>query len=113
MNKREQLIPLYAADIRDKFGREPDMELLTAVTIGLGPAIYNHDSSRVSGSDPAELDTVKNNFLIRKLGLPDSPALMEGIASVMKAYGVSQRNKYRAVVYYMLTLHFDRRDVYL
>ncbi len=49
MSRRDQLIPLYAADIREKFGQEPDMELLRAVAIGLGPAIYNHDSDSLIG----------------------------------------------------------------
>ena len=29
-----------------------------------------------SGSDEKELETVKNNYLIKKLGLKDSPDLM-------------------------------------
>ncbi|WP_420593247.1 DUF2853 family protein [Robiginitalea biformata] len=113
MSRRDQLIPLYAADIREKFGQEPDMELLRAVAIGLGPAIYNHDSARVSGSDPAELETVRRNFLIGKLGLPDNEALMAAIREVLETYGASQRNKYRVVVYYMLTRHFGKESVYL
>lgn len=113
MSRREQLIPLYAADIREKFGQEPDMDLLRAVAIGLGPAIYNHDSARVSGTDPAELETVRNNFLIGKLGLPDEESLMDAIHGVLETYGASQRNKYRVVVYYMLTRHFGKESVYL
>ena len=112
MNKRDELIPLYAGDIRTKFGQEPDMDLLRAVTIGLGPAIYNHDSSRVSGSDPAELETVKRNFLMGKLGLPAGPELDEALQAVLRAYGASERNKYRVVVYYMLTRHFHKEGVY-
>ena len=85
---------------------------LTKVTIGCGPSIYNADSSTVSGSDASELATVKNNFLIKKLGLKDSPELDKGIASVMDKYGQSNRNKYRAVVYYLLTKHFGKESVY-
>ena len=88
------------------------MDLLTKVTIGGGPAIYNDDAATVSGSDDAELETVKKNFLMKKLGLADSPALDEGIASVIETYGKSNRNKYRAVVYYMLTKHFGKESVY-
>lgn len=114
MSRRDQLIPLYAADIREKFGQEPDMELLRAVAIGLGPAIYNHDSARVSGTDPAELETVRRNFLVGKLGLPDDDeTLMDAIRDILDTYGASQRNKYRVVVYYMLTRHFGKESVYL
>jgi len=89
----------------------PDMVLLTKVTIGCGPAIYNADASTVAGSQPSELETVKNNFHIKNLGLNDGPQLMEGINSVIEVYGRSERNKYRTVIYYMLTKHFGKEAV--
>lgn len=112
MSKRDDLIAKYADDLKNKCKMTPDMELLTKVTIGCGPAIYNDDASTVSGSDPSELATVKNNFLIKKLGLKDDAKLDEAIASVIETYGKSNRNKYRAVVYYMLTKHFGKEKVY-
>lgn len=112
MSKRDELIAKYAADLKDKCGVNPDMDLLTKVTIGCGPSIYNADAATVSGSDPSELDTVKQNFLIKKLGLKDSADLDKGIDAVMETYGKSNRNKYRAVVYYLLTKHFKKESVY-
>lgn len=112
MSKRDELIAKYATDLKEKCGITADMGLLTKVTIGCGPSIYNADSSTVSGSDDSELATVKNNFLIKKLGLKDGPALDAGITSVMELYGKSNRNKYRAVVYYLLTKHFKKESVY-
>lgn len=112
MSKRDEWMAIYAMDIREKFGQTPDMDLLTKVTIGLGPSIYNSDASKVSGSDASELERVKQNYLLKKLGLSDSPILMEAIQSVMAAYGRSERNKYRAVIYYMLVRHFNRTAVY-
>ncbi len=112
MGKRDDLIAVYADDLRKKCGMEPDMALLTKVTIGCGPAIYDADASTVAGSQPAELETVKKNFLMKKLGLADSPALTDAINSVIETYGKSERNKYRAVVYYMLTKHFKKESVY-
>lgn len=112
MGKRDDLIAQYADDLRSKCGMEPDMDLLTKVTIGCGPAIYNADASTVAGTQPSELETVKNNFLIKKLGLADGPQLMEAIDKVIEVYGRSERNKYRAVVYYMLTKHFGKEAVY-
>ena len=49
---------------------------------------------------------------MKKLGLADSPALMEAIDAVITTYGKSERNKYRAVVYYMLTKHIGKEAVY-
>tara|TARA_B110000503_G_C6890985_1_gene306727 strand:+ start:246 stop:587 length:342 start_codon:yes stop_codon:yes gene_type:complete len=112
MSKRDELITIYAADLKDKLGLTPNMDLLTKVTIGCGPSIYNADSSTVAGSDKKELDTVKNNFLIKKLGLTDSPDLNSAIDAVIEKYGRSNRSKYRAVVYYLLTIHFKKESVY-
>lgn len=112
MSKRDDLIAKYADDLKNKLGETPDMDFLTKVTIGCGPSIYNKDAATVSGSDQSELDTVKNNFLIKKLGLKDSADLDNAIASVMDAYGKSNRNKYRAVVYYKLAKHFKKESVY-
>ncbi|MBU3033135.1 DUF2853 family protein [Tritonibacter mobilis] len=112
MGKREELIAQYADDLKNKCGMTPDMDLLIKVTIGCGPAIYNADASTVASSQPDELETVKNNFLIKKLGLADGPELMGAINKVIDTYGKSERNKYRAVVYYMLTKHFGKEAIY-
>ncbi len=112
MGKRDDLIAQYAADLKNKCGMSPDMDLLTKVTIGCGPAIYNADASTVAATQPDEIETVKNNFLIKKLGLSDGPQLSDAINSVLTTYGQSERNKYRAVVYYMLTKHFGKESVY-
>jgi len=112
MSKRDDLIAKYAADIKEKFGEDPDMDLLTKVTVGLGPAIYNLDASKVSGADEKELETVKNNYLVKKLGMKDEPKLMDAIKSVVDKYGSANKNKHRAVVYYMLCKHFDKASAY-
>jgi hypothetical protein len=112
MSARDELIVKYAADLKDKCGVNPDMDLLTKVTIGCGPSIYNADSATVAGSQQSELDTVKNNFLIKKLGLADGANLDAGIDAVLEKYGRSNKNKYRAVVYYLLTVHFGKESVY-
>lgn len=112
MSAREELINKYAADLKEKCGVNPDLDLLTKVTIGCGPSIYNIDSSMVAGSNKSELETVKNNFLIKKLGLSDSADLDAGIDAVLEQYGKSNKNKYRVVVYYLLTLYFKKESVY-
>ena len=84
MGKRDELIAKYADDLKNKCGMTPDMALLTKVTIGCGPSIYN----------------------------ADGPSLMAAINSVIETYGKSERNKYRAVFYYMLVKHFGKESVY-
>jgi hypothetical protein len=112
MGRRDDLIEKYADDLKNKCGMTPDMDLLRKVTIACGPAIYNADASTVAGSQPEEIETVKKNFLIKKLGLSDGAELDDAIKSVIATYGQSERNKYRAVIYYMLTKHFRKESVY-
>ncbi len=112
MGKRDDLIAQYADDLKNKCAMVPDMGLLTKVTIGCGPAIYDADASTVAATQESELETVKNNFLIKKLGLADGPELMAGINKAIDTYGKSERNKYRAGFYYLLTKHFGKEAVY-
>ena len=112
MSKRDELIAKYAADIKEKLGQAPDMDLLTKVTIGCGPSIYNADSETVAATDPAELERVRDNYLVKKLGLANTPDLMDAINAAIDTYGRANRNKYRAVLYYMLCQKFDKQAVY-
>jgi len=111
MSKFDEKVALYKKFMDDRDLRS-NTELLAAVTKGLGPSIYKADAETVSGSDAKELATVKNNFLIKKLGLTDSKELDAGIEEVMERIGKSERKKYRAVVYYMLMKKFDKESVY-
>ncbi len=112
MGKRDELIAKYADDLKTKCKVTPDMALLTKVTIGCGPAIYDNDAQTVAASDKDELERIKSNFLIKKLGLKDSPALMDGIHAAIDTYGKSERNKFRAVFYYLLVKNFGREAAY-
>jgi hypothetical protein len=112
MSKRDDLIQKYAADLRDKCGEEPDMDLLTKVTIALGPSIYDADAGTVSSGDPAELDRVKKSFLIGKLGLEDGPELDAALDKAVETYGRSNRQKHRAVIHYLLARHFGKEAVF-
>ncbi len=112
MSKFDETVSLYESEFKTKLNMRVDTALLTKVTKGLGPSIYNPDASKVSGSDPKELATVKNNFLIKKLGLTDSPALETAIQDVMHQMGTSNSNKYRAMVYYLLAVKFKKEHIY-
>ena len=75
-------------------------------------AVEARDAATVAATQQHELDTVKNSYLIKKLGLENGPHLDEAINAVIETYGRSERNKYRAVVYYMLCRHFGKESVY-
>lgn len=112
MGKRDELIAKYAEDLKTKCKVTPDMALLTKVTIGCGPSIYDNDAQTVAASDKEELERIKTNFLIKKLGLADGPSLMQGIDAAIETYGKSERNKFRAVFYYLLVKHFGKEAAY-
>ena len=112
MSKREELIQRYAEELKQKCNMDPDMDLLRQVTIACGPSIYNRDSATVSGSDTGELETVRDNFVMKKLGVDDEEKAMGGVFSAIDTYGKSNRNKYRAVLYYLLVKHFGKEGVF-
>ncbi|KIT15460.1 DUF2853 family protein [Jannaschia aquimarina] len=111
MSKLDEKVGKYIQVVKDK-GVDLDTDLLRKVTQACGPSIYNADSETIAASQPGEIETVKNNFLIKKLGLSEGPKLDEGLDAVLDQYGRSDRNKYRAVIYYMLTKHFGKEAVY-
>ncbi|MBL0100078.1 MAG: DUF2853 family protein [Saprospiraceae bacterium] len=48
----------------------------------------------------------------KKLGLTDGPDLDKGIKAAIDAIGSSNKNKYKAIFYYLLVKHFKKESVY-
>ena len=80
MGKRDELIARYAEVCSDKCGVEPDMALLSKVTIGCGPSIYDSDASTVAGQ-PAGRTRGDQEQLPDQASsaCEDAPELMDGI----------------------------------
>ena len=111
MSQFDDAVAMYTAE-NDTLGLGLDAALIAAVAKSLGPSIYNEDSSRVSCSDQEELDRVKKNFLVGKLGLADGADLDAGLAATCEKMGSSNRNKYRALFYALLVVHFGKEAMY-
>ena len=111
MSKFDECIETYLGEMK-KLKIDADEKMLRNVAKACGPSIYKADASKVSSADKAELDRVKTNFLINKLGLKDSPKLDEGIQAVVDIVGSSNRNKYRAIFYYLLAKHFKKTAMF-
>lgn len=111
MSKFDEKIALYQSEMK-KLGLKFDADLLKKVIKGLGPSIYKPDAETVSGSDKKELETLKKNFLMKKLRLPDSPKLDHAVENVIEKVGKSNRNKYRAIVYYELVKELGQEGKY-
>lgn len=112
MSQLDELLVKYSKDLNEKCKVKSNETLLRKVAKGLGPSIYDKDSATVAASSQKELDTVKNNFLIKKLGLSDSDELIDVINKAIDTYGCSHPNKYRVVIYYLLVVHFNKESVY-
>ena len=110
MSKLDEKVALYSQTLT-KLGQKVDEKLLRAVTKGCGPSIYNKDSETVSASDKAELERVKTNFMTKKLGLA-AKDLDAGIEYAIETIGKSNRNKYRAVFYYLIVKKYKKESVY-
>lgn len=111
MSKFDECVALYKQELT-QLNIKVDEALLTAVTKALGPAIYNADASKVSSSDPEELSRVKHNFLIKKLGMENTQALDSAIEKVISILGSSNRNKYRAMVHYLLVIELGKESFF-
>ena len=107
MSKFDEAIAVYNAT-----GIAVDHDLLTKVAKSLGPSIYNADSSTVAASDKGEMMTVKNNFLIKKLGLADGPELDKAMNEVIDKMGRSNPKKYRAIFYALLAEKFGKQSLF-
>lgn len=101
MSKFDEKLEMYSAEMK-KLGIKADHNLLKACTKACGPSIYNADAETVSSSDQSELDRVKKNFLVGKLGLSANDDLDGMIKAAVETMGSGNRNKYRAIFYTIL-----------
>ena len=111
MSKFQECLDTFDKGFK-KLGMKYDANLLASVAKSCGPSLYNKDSSKVAATDKKEIERIRTNFLIKKLGLKDSPKLDEGIQDVIQQIGKSNRNKYRAMFYYLLTKRFRKSGVF-
>jgi hypothetical protein len=107
MGRKEEMIALYADELRRKCNLEPDMALLERVVDGCGPAVFAPDGGLIDPEDAADLARARRNFLVRKLTLADGPDLSDAIRAALEMYEAPADAKYRAVLYYMLVVQLD------
>lgn len=112
MGKREEKIDAMIAEAK-KLNLNISDDLISKVAIGLGPVLYNKDTATVACGQVAELETVKTNFLKKKLGLSNDDAELDAaIKEVCEELGTSNRNKYRVLFYALLTMKFNKESIY-
>lgn len=95
-----------------KCGIDFDEKLLRAVAKGLGPSIYNKDALLVAAGDAAEVATIKERFIAKKLGVSDAAAADAAVAHAVEKIGSANRQKLRPVFYYLIVKHLSKEAVY-
>ena len=109
VSKRDEKIALYIKDIKKHYG-EVDEAFVAIVVKNLGPSIYRKDAESVSCSDPKELDTVRRNFLIKKLDIDVSKDVLDAAIQDVCTELKGVRTKYRATFYYALAKKFKKES---
>lgn len=109
MSKLDEKLVVYS-DALKKMGHKVDADLLRGVTKACGPSIYLQDAEVIASSSKDELETVKNNFIVKKLGGKNDSAADAAIAKIVDNFGSSNRNKYRAVFYYLLAQAYKKES---
>ncbi len=112
MSKKVEKIALYS-EAAKALNLNLSDQLIIDITTHLGPSIYKKDAEVVSCSDSTELDTVRKNFLQKKLGLTQDDATLDAaIKKTCKAMGSSNSHKYRVLFYALLAKEFGKESVY-
>lgn len=112
MSTYEEAFERFTAEL-ESIGFAHHPALYHAITKHLGPSIHNEDSSLVACDQPKEMETIKREFLIGKLGLTDGPQLDAAIAQVCGALGGSNTNKHRASFYYLLVAILQKEHLFI
>jgi len=114
MGKFDDLLEVFIADMKKKSigGAKIDQKVLHGAAKACGPSLYKKDSATVACSDKDEMARIKKNFLMKKLGLADGPKLDEALKETCKDMGTSNRNKHRAIFYYLLIKRFKKSAMF-
>ncbi len=90
----------HATDVK-KFVADADDKKIASIVKYCGIALQSRDASLVSCSDKKELETVRNGFAKKKLGLTEDKAIdaaLQKVCEKMKA----DHSKARVTFYYLL-----------
>ncbi len=97
----------YFANITEKYDAKADEAVVMAITKYLGASLNDRDAKYVACGDETERNTVRDNFLKKKLGLTDENDVLDAkvvaVCDEMKA--AKQRMKDRVTFYYLLAKH--------
>lgn len=99
--KLQKLIEKSEAQIRESGHSEVDSDLVAEIAGRFKMMLDNKDAMAVAGSDPSELETVRKNFVEKKLNVTDKEVGMAAVQKVANQMS-SIKLKSRVAFYYLV-----------
>ena len=101
----------YASDIA-RFTSNVDAKAVKGLVKHFGIALKSIDSSLVSCSDKTERDRVRDQFLVKKLGMTQAAAELDKAVMAICEKMKSDRSKLRVTFCYLLAEHYGKLAVF-
>ena len=102
----------WTTDVR-AYAPDAEEDAVAGIVKHCGIALRNKDSSLVSFSDKAELKTVRESFLKKKLGLTNPDAELDAAIAAVGEKMKNAKTKNRVTVYYLLAEHFGKLPAFV
>ena len=101
----------WLADVRI-YDADADENVVNAIANYCGIALQSRDGQLVAMADPKECETVRENFLKKKLGLTQSDLILDEAIQSVRETMKEDRTKNRVTVYYLLSKHFGMLNMF-
>jgi outer membrane protein OmpA-like peptidoglycan-associated protein len=101
----------WSIDVR-KYVPDADEGVIAAIVRHLGIALRSRDASLVSFTDPKELETVRESWLKKKLGLTDPDEVLDAAIARVGERMKADTTKNRVTVYYLLAEMFGKLGLF-
>ena len=101
----------WLADVRI-YDADADGNVVNKIANYCGIALQSRDGQLVAMADPKECETVRENFLKKKLGLAQSDAVLDEAIQSVRETMKADRTKNRVTVYYLLSKHFGMLNMF-
>ncbi len=97
----------WSIDVR-RYAPDAEESVIQAIVRHLGIALRSRDASLVSFTDPSELETVRESWLRKKLGLTDPDDVLDAAIARVGERMKEDATKNRVTVYYLLAEMFGK-----
>lgn len=106
-------LPEYRQAMEEKYQiNNIDDDVLEGIAFWLWRSNFDRDANKVACQQEHELRYIRKVFLIGRLGITDlsNEEMDQAIEEVCEEMGRSNRNKQRAIFYYLLTFKLKKQD---